>query len=93
MSPRRPVRLHVDRLVLEGFHPRDRARVAAAFQAELERLLAEGPLPEALAGGSTTLDALQAPAIHAAPGARPERVGAEAARSLHAGLSAGGAPG
>jgi hypothetical protein len=36
------VRLRIDRLVLDGVAPRDRARVVAAFRAELARLLAAG---------------------------------------------------
>ncbi|MBN8893088.1 MAG: hypothetical protein BGP12_11605 [Rhodospirillales bacterium 70-18] len=36
------VRLRIDRLVLDGVAPGDRARVVAAFRAELARLLAAG---------------------------------------------------
>jgi hypothetical protein len=42
---RPPIRLHIERLVLEGVAPRDAAAVVAAFQAELGRLLAAPAAP------------------------------------------------
>src|SRR5512139_2110777 len=40
----RPVRLSLDRLVLEGIAPRDQGAAVAAFRAELARLLVSGKL-------------------------------------------------
>jgi hypothetical protein len=38
---RRPIELHIEKLVLNGFQPRDRYRIGEAVQSELSRLLTE----------------------------------------------------
>lgn len=43
---RPPVRLSIDRLVLEGIDSKDRAVVRRAFEAELGRLLKAASVPE-----------------------------------------------
>ena len=59
-KPRRPqpqsartpaVQLHIEELVLHGFAPADRYRIAAAVQLELTRLLAEHGVSPALQQG------------------------------------------
>lgn len=78
------VHLHIERLVLEGFPARDRARIAAALQGELARALqAHGLPPGLLQGGDRR--ALAAPPIRA--GAAPEGIGRAAARSVYGGLA------
>jgi hypothetical protein len=51
------VKLHIGELVLHGFEPGDRARIGAALETELARLLAAGE-PESLtrAGHIARLD-------------------------------------
>ena len=45
------VDLHIDELLLDGFAPAERRRVGAALASELERLLTERGVPEALRRG------------------------------------------
>ena len=83
-----PVRLHIDRLVLDGlqFTPAQGARLQRAMAHELTRLWtqrAAGTQAQALASPS-----LQAPALtlQAGTAASPVAVGRDAARSLFATL-------
>lgn len=87
MTPRPTIDLRIDELVLEGFAPDARLRIGAAVERELARLLAEAPLSRAVAShdGAARLDG---GALHAAPGASPEQVGAAVARAVHGGLTA-----
>jgi hypothetical protein len=85
------VELRVDELVLDGFRPADRHRVAEGFQAELVRLLAERGVPPGLVRGGDR-PALDAGAFRLPPGARPEAAGVQAARALYAGLDGSPAP-
>ena len=73
--------IHIDRLVLHGFAPLNRARLEAALSAELARLVG--------AGGGVVRDApvVQAPAIHAAPDATPEALGVQIAQSIYGGIA------
>lgn len=85
--PSRPVRVHVDRLVVDAaFGHLDREALGASVARELGRLLADGGAPEALArrervgrvdGGVVTL----------APDADAETVGRRIARSVHRGIA------
>lgn len=79
------VKLHIGELVLHGFEPGDRARIGAALETELARLLAAGD-PESLAraGRVARLDggAFELPA-HAGP----ELTGARLARAVYDGLT------
>jgi hypothetical protein len=78
------VNVHIEELVLHGFAPGDRHRVATALQAELTRLLAETGAPPAWSRNAE-IPRLDAGAIDAAPSSRPETVGAHAARAIHRG--------
>lgn len=80
------VELHVEELLLHGFSPADRARVGAAVERELARLLAERGLPPGLAQGGEFPD-LQGGSFRAAAGAPPEAVGAQVARAIYGGLA------
>lgn len=42
------IELNIDELVLEGFHPKDRIRIAEALERELAFLLASRSVPEML---------------------------------------------
>lgn len=82
------IQLHIERLVLDGA-PLDRlgaARVQAAVEAELGRLLQTGPLPPGLAGGGA-VPSLAVPRINLPNAATPGQWGAAIAGSLHGGLS------
>ena len=80
------VRLHIERLVLDGFPAGDRDRIAAALEVELTRLFAEQGVPPGLTGGGA-IPALDGGAFDVTPGARPDRIGAQAAESLYGGLA------
>ena len=77
----RIVEVVIDDLVLSGFAPADRDRIAAAASRELERLLEARPewagVPSEVAVTS----------LGVGPGASPEVVGAEVARALHGELA------
>jgi hypothetical protein len=81
----RRVVLHIDRLVLKGFEPGDRDRIAADLQGELGRLLAD----PATAGRLATLGHM--PTMRSGPqssaeGAKPQRSGISAAGAITRGL-------
>jgi len=79
------IRLHIDDLVLEGFPPGDRYRIAAAVEAGLASHFAEHGVPPGLVTGGT-IPSLDGGAFNIASGARPEAIGAEVAKSLYGGL-------
>ncbi|MEU2435338.1 hypothetical protein ABZ595_03965 [Streptomyces rubradiris] len=86
---RRPsaIRVEIGELVLDGFHA-DPARVSAAFERELARLVREHGVPLA-ANGAVAVEALTGlPPLPAGLSAR--RLGQELARAVHDGLSGHG---
>ncbi len=87
MRPR--VALRVEELVLHGFPPADRYRIAGALARELERLIAEGGVPAAWlsANGAAVLEG---GSFAMPPGARPEAVGRSIAGALYHGQEGGG---
>jgi hypothetical protein len=80
------VNLHIDELVLHGFPPGDRYRIAAAVEAELARLIEGQGIPNGLASGGT-VPVLDAGSFSAEPGARPQQIGVQIAQALFGGLS------
>lgn len=85
----RPIDLHIEELVLDGFPPGDRHRIGAALERELARLLSEAGergVPESWAGGGEAAR-LDGGTFEAKPGARPERVGAQIAQSVFRGMN------
>ncbi|MFB6712917.1 MULTISPECIES: hypothetical protein [unclassified Streptomyces] len=81
------IRVDIGELVLDGFDV-DPARVSAAFERELTRLVREWGVPVAADGGRS-LDTLSGlPPLPAGLSAR--RLGQELARAVHAGLSGRG---
>lgn len=76
-----PVRLHIDRLVLDGVDPRDARAVSEAVQAELTRLLTEAP---------PTRSAELGRGVAQVPHARGAALGASVAGAVHARLPRGG---
>lgn len=80
------IRLHIERLVLDGLPATDGARLRAAVEGELARLLAAGGLGRGLAAGGA-LARLSVPPIHLErDGRRPDVLGRAVARSVHAGI-------
>jgi hypothetical protein len=78
------IRVHIERLVLEGLPlgEHDGPRVQAAVETELARLL--GDQAPAMTGGATPR--AHAPEIRIAEDVRPAALGRAIARSLHRGL-------
>ena len=80
------MRLRIEELVLDGFPPGDRYRIAAAVEAELARLFAEQGTPPGLTSGGA-VPALDGGSFDMAPGARPDRIGAQVALAVYGGLA------
>jgi hypothetical protein len=85
MDLTRPLALHIDELVLDGFPPLDRGRLAIAVERALARLLAEQGVPAGLAE-SGTADRLDAGSFEVPAGRDAEAVGAGIARAVYGGL-------
>ena len=81
------VRLHIERLVLDGLAsgPGDAARLGAAMRAELTRLL--GSVSPAFLAGEA-IPELRVGAIELERGHSPAQIGRQLARVVHAGLAA-----
>ena len=84
-APRPTFHLYIDRLILRGFPPGDRARIGEAVESSLAQLLAEQELPLALAPGSD-LSRLNGGAFTVAPEAGPEVIGRQIAQAIYQGL-------
>ena len=85
MKPK-SIELHIEELVLHGFQPGDRHRIACAVERELARVLAERGMPPSLAEGLTVAH-LDTGAFNATPSATAERVGEQVGQALYGGLS------
>lgn len=81
------VRLHVDRLVLDGIAVAcaDRPRLKAAFEAELERLIGEGGLDGSFDRG-LGVPSVRADGFRYERGAGPDEIGRRIAGALYGGL-------
>jgi hypothetical protein len=86
--------VHIGELVLHGFAPGDRHRIAGAVEHELARLMSAEDAPRWRVN-PPALDRVEGGAFRIKPGARPEAAGAEIARAVfgslrqHAGAQAG----
>jgi len=85
MKPR-TVELHIEELVLHGFAPGDRYRIAEAVQAELTRLFTEQGVPSSLAA-SDEITRLDAGAFPVAENSKAAVVGAQVAQVVYGGLN------
>jgi len=92
MARRRPgrgmnVRLHIDRLVLDGVSvsAAGRPRLQAAIESELARLIAAGGISPELTRG-IAVPSVRAPQMALAPDARPAQLGVQIARSVYGGV-------
>ena len=83
------VRLHIDRLVVEGLSVAggDRARLQRRIESELARLIGAGGISAALARG-TAVPTVTAPDMPVHSGASVARLGSEIATSIYGGIGA-----
>ena len=81
------VRLHIDRLVLDGVNlsAGGRPRLQAAIEAELTRLIAAGGLSPELARG-IAVPSVRAPQMTVTPDAKPAQLGSAIAASVYGGV-------
>ena len=85
MNPQPAIELHIEELVLHGFPPRDRQRIASALREELTRLLAD-PAAHATLAASREIPRLDGGSFQVAANTKPAAIGVQVARSLHRGL-------
>jgi hypothetical protein len=82
------IELHIEELVLHGFAPGDRARIADAVQSELTRLFAEQGVPASLRQGGAVAE-LDAGTFVAHRDAGADRIGGQVALAIRRGLTVG----
>ena len=83
-TPPSAIELHIEELVLYGFAPGDRDRIAAALEQELTRLLTEQGVPQSLAQAGD-IAYLSAPPFRVTS-SRPDMIGLQMAQSVNEGL-------
>ena len=81
MTPK-SIELHIEELVLHGFSPGDRYRIAEGVEQELSRLFADRGVPESLAEGGEIVS-VDGAAFEVAPRSRAEAVGAQVAQAVY----------
>lgn len=77
------IHVTIEELVLEGFHPADRHRIAAAIEARLAELLTAEGLHAARPGNVASLEGGH---VELRPAARAEETGAAVAQSVFGAL-------
>jgi hypothetical protein len=85
-GPPAAVELHIEELLLHGFAPGDRYRIADSVEGELSRLVARQGLAS-LAGALRPIERLDAGAFRLASGDGPDQVGLRIARHVYSRLS------
>ena len=80
------IQLQVEELVLHGFAPSDRYRIADAVQGELTRLFTEQGASIALRQGGRAAR-LKAESFNVAPSTRAEAIGRQVAQSVYSSLN------
>ena len=73
--------VHIDRLVLKGFHPEDRHAIAVGLQQELGRVFADRDTVLLLSAVGN-VSRLQVNGVHIGQGSKPQRVGENVARGI-----------
>ena len=84
-APRPDIEIHIEELVLEGFAPHERQRVAAALEQHLARLLAERGA-DALLGRGGSVARLDGGSFNVAPGAKADSTGEQIAQAIYRGF-------
>lgn len=79
------IELHIEELLLDGFADLDGAKLGAAVQEALGRLIAERGGPASLAHGGTVAH-LDAGAFAVAPGSDAQVIGSQIAQAIYGGL-------
>ena len=96
MNSRMDVRLHIERLVLEGVQvePRHRSHLQVALEAELTRLLKSGSLRADLFSGGAlrSIAAAEINAINVTTPAAAAQLGNNIAHAVHVGIAAPSEP-
>lgn len=82
-SHARPIEVHIEELVLHGFAPADRHRIAEVVEQELARLLREGM---AVSSAHARLDRIDVGAFQVKAGAKAQATGALIAQAVFRGL-------
>jgi hypothetical protein len=84
MKPGR-IEVHIEELVLDGFPPGDRYRIAEAIEGELARLLTEQGFTGQMQSGD--ISRLDGGVFDIAPGAKADAVGSQIAQNIYGGLT------
>lgn len=79
------IELHIEELVLHGFSPAYRYRIAEAVERELARFFSEQSIPPALLNGGEIAH-MDGGAFQVQSEARPDTIGAQVARAVFRGL-------
>jgi hypothetical protein len=79
------IQLRIEGLVLDGFSPGDRYRIAEAMQGELAQLLAD-PITRASLAAPRETAQLGGGSFRVAANSKPEAIGVQVAQSLQRGL-------
>jgi hypothetical protein len=79
----RHIDINIERLILQGFDPRHRARIAESVQRELEDLVVRHGMPPRWMHGEPSAQGI--PRIEVDPGQPPARIGASVARAIYRG--------
>ena len=80
------VEIRIEELVLHGFTPVDRYRLADAVERELARLFTDQGVPTSLAQGSE-IAYLKGGRFEVAAGAKADGIGSQIAQALYGGLT------
>ena len=75
------IHLHIERLVLNGFHHEDRHAIAAGLQQELSSLLADPQAVQSLTGLGD-ISQLQVGRLSIAQGLKPRGIGVQVAQGI-----------
>lgn len=82
------IEFHIEELILEGFAPGDRHRIADTLENELERLFLIRGVPAGLAE-SGEVQTMNAGSFEVIPHAKPEAIGGYVAKAVYEGLTGG----
>jgi len=84
----RPIRLHIDRLVLKGFRYEDRHAIAQGVQDQLTHLLSEPGMAQRLSS-TGSIPSLRVSPVTIPAAAKPQQIGKAAADGIGKGLTRG----
>lgn len=80
------IELHIEGLVLHGFNPADRYRIAHAVEQELTKLFGECDMTNAFTR-SREIERVDTGVFKAAPSSKPETIGTQIGQAVHGGLN------